>query len=71
MSQNRYASGLLMKGGAAITLKSSAAQTSSTSGSALDTSDAGSVYVVVDVTAASGGDAVLTVVIEGSIESSS
>lgn len=50
----------------AATLKASAAETASTTGTALELGDASTMHVTVDVTAASGTTPTMTVDIEGS-----
>lgn len=67
----RFASGTVMKRGAAYTLKASGAETVSTIGpQVIDTGESGVVYVQVDVTAVSGSTPSMTVVIEGSNDGS-
>lgn len=66
-----YASGTAIVRGVPVTLKASAAETSSTVGAAVQTGpDAGSLLVNVAITAASGTTPTMTVKIEGSIDGS-
>lgn len=51
-----------------VTLKASGAETSSTTGAAVEMGGAGRVTLTVDITAASGTTPTMTVVIEGSID---
>jgi hypothetical protein len=67
---NRYFSGSVLKRGSASTLKASAAETSSTTHSAVDTGESGVLYVIVACTAASGTTPTMTVVVEGSVDNS-
>ena len=62
----RYASGTIMKRGAPVTLKPAGAEGASATHAAVDTGDAGVIYVNVDVTASGGTGPTLTVVVEGS-----
>lgn len=62
----RYAAGTIMKRGAPYTLKTSAAETASTTGGSVEVGDAAVAHVEVNVTAASGTTPTMTVVIEGS-----
>jgi hypothetical protein len=63
----RYASGNIVKRGDASQLKASGAETTNTTSGTVTTSDgAGTVYVEVNVTAASGTTPTLMVVVEGS-----
>lgn len=61
-----YASGTAMRRGDVASLKASAAETASTSGSAVDADEAAVAVVTVTVTAASGTTPTMTVVVEGS-----
>lgn len=55
--------------GSAVVLKASSAETASTTGTSVNTGgDPGSLYVEVNVTAASGTTPTLTVVVEGSLD---
>ena len=63
----RYASGTITKRGDFSALKPSGAETTNTTSSTIITSDgAGTVYVDVNVTAASGTTPTMTLVVEGS-----
>lgn len=65
----QYASGSGVVRGTPITLKASGAETASTNGGAVATGpDSGSLYVEVNVTAASGTTPTLTVAIQGSMD---
>lgn len=61
-----YASGSIIKRGSAYTLKASAAEGTSTTHPAIDTGASAVLCLVVDVTAKSGTNPTLTVVVEGS-----
>ncbi|MFF8831380.1 hypothetical protein [Streptomyces sp. NPDC015131] len=67
-----YSSGLgrFVKRDARTSLKASGAETSSTTGTAMELGDAGSLVVTVDVTAASGTTPTMVVDIEGSADGS-
>lgn len=65
-----YFSGTTRVNGKSLTLKSSAAQTASTVGSAVKADRGGSLLVTVAVTAASGTTPTMTVAIQGSVDNS-
>lgn len=63
----RYASGTIVKRGDASQLKASGPETTNTTSGTVNTSDgAGTVYVEVNVTAASGTSPTMTIVVEAS-----
>jgi hypothetical protein len=66
----KYASGTIMKRGQSHVPKSAAAETVSTTGTSIETGEAGSVYVVVTVTAFAGTTPTLLVIVEGSADNS-
>jgi len=71
MTGQRVATAAGMKrANAILALKASGAETANTTGSAFDTGECNTLYVQVDVTAASGTTPTLTVVVEGSNDNS-